>query len=552
MLEKLLIDNVAVIEHAEVDFDRGLNVLTGETGAGKSILIDAIHLVLGMRSSRDLIRTGAESASVTAVFSSLPEPLTEEADEDGRLVIERTVSADGRGTARLNGRVVSVNQLRTVGEALAGIHGQHDNGALSDPEKHIDFLDAYADNGILLAAYREDYDKLKALAERIRALKTESRDRSRRLELLRYQVKEIDDAAVTAGEEENLLTRRRRIRNSEKLTEALSDAVSTLAGGDNDAGVCDRIAAAAASLESAGDLNESLPPLKERLSSASLELADCLAELHTLLEESGLSDVDPAQVEARLDVIHRLKSKYGDTFDAITAYRAEAAAELAEYDNKDELLARLTDEYGILRAETQTIAEKLSQTRKEASESLCTRVREELSFLNMADAAFFANVVPAGALLPNGADAVEFMLSANAGEQPRPLAKIASGGELSRIMLAIKNALSERDGVPTQIFDEIDTGVSGRAAQKIGIKLRQIAEGQQILCVTHLAQIAAYASKHLLIEKSERGGRTFTAITPLDREGRVKELARIMSGEAAGNAAFTSAEELLTYAETHQ
>ena len=217
MLEKLLIDNVAVIEHAEVDFDRGLNVLTGETGAGKSILIDAIHLVLGMRSSRDLIRTGAESASVTAVFSSLPEPLTEEADEDGRLVIERTVSADGRGTARLNGRVVSVNQLRTVGEALAGIHGQHDNGALLDPEKHIDFLDAYADNGILLAAYREDYDKLKALAERIRALKTESRDRSRRLELVRYQVKEIDDAAVTAGEEENLLTLRRRIRNSDPL-----------------------------------------------------------------------------------------------------------------------------------------------------------------------------------------------------------------------------------------------------------------------------------------------------------------------------------------------
>jgi len=552
LLEKLLIDNVAVIEHAEIDFDRGLNVLTGETGAGKSILIDSIHLVLGMRSNRELIRTGAETASVTAVFSDVPEKQAELADSDGKIVLERSMSADGHGTARLNGRVISVTQLREIGLPLAGIHGQHDNSTLLDSERHIDFLDAYADNGILLAAYREDYQKLKHLAERIRALKTESRDKERRLELLRYQIKEIDDAAPTEDEEEKLLTLRRRIQNSEKLSEALSEASFALQGDDAASGACDLIGAAARALEGASGLNEALPAVKERLSAAALELDDLLAELHGILEDNGLADVDPAQVEARLDVLHRLKSKYGDTVSSVLAYRNEAAAELAEYENKDEMLSQLTEEYEILRSETQTYAENLSQTRKEAAESLCLRVREELAFLNMAGAVFFANVLPAGALLPNGADAVEFMLSANAGEQPRALAKIDSGGELSRIMLAIKNALSERDGVPTQIFDEIDTGVSGRAAQRIGIKLRQIAEGQQILCVTHLAQIAAYASKHLLIEKTQANGRTFTAITPLNREERVKELARIMSGEAAGEAALTSAEELLSYAENNQ
>lgn len=556
MLEKLSIRNVAVIEQAEIDFDHGLNVLTGETGAGKSILIDAINLVLGMRSSREIIRTGATTASVTAVFSVSPEtilPGEVVADEDGTLILERTVTADGRGSARINGRTVSVTQLRETGEKLAGIHGQHDNGALLDPERHIDFLDAYADNDILLSAYKEDYAKLKHLAEKIRSLKLESRDKERRLDLLRYQVKEIDDAALTEGEEERLLELRRRIQNGERRAEALSGAVSALAGDEEEtAGAEELLRRASEILEPVLSLDEAVGSVRERIVNAAYEMADCLSELREMLSETGLADMDPAQVEARLDVIHRLKSKYGESYEAIMTYRDEAAAELEEHDNKDELIARLTEEYGTLRSETQTYAASLSATRKEASDSLCKRVREELTFLNMPGAVFFANVVPAGVLLPTGADVVEFMLSANAGEQPRPLIKIASGGELSRIMLAIKNALSERDGIPTQIFDEIDTGVSGRAAQRIGIKLKQISVGQQILCVTHLAQIAAYADRHLLIEKSSEQGRTFTRITPLDRPGRIRELARIMSGEAAGDAARVGAEELLAYAETKE
>ncbi len=553
MLQKLSIRNVAVIEEADIDFDKGLNVLTGETGAGKSILIDAIHLVLGMRSSRDIIRTGADTARVTAVFfvdKDIPLPEGTEPDEDGTLILERTVSADGKGSARINGRPVSVTQLRDVGEGLAGIHGQHDNGILLDPERHMDFLDAYADNGILREAYREDYGKLKALAERIRGLKLESRDKERRLELLRYEVKEIDDAALKEGEEETLLELRRRIQNGEKRAEALNGALRALSGdGEDTAGAEELLRRAAQWLEAVVPLEESLSPLKERIQNMAYDAADCVADLQNSLQETGLEGVDPEETERRLDVIRRLKSKYGENYEAIMAYRDKAAEELAEYDGRDELVARLTEEYNALRQETQTYAYSLSDTRKDASERLCKRVREELTFLNMPGAVFFANVVPAGALLPTGADAVEFMLSANAGEQPRPLAKIASGGELSRIMLAIKNALSERDGVPTQIFDEIDTGISGRAAQRVGVKLRQIAGGQQILCVTHLAQIAAYASRHLLIEKRTANGRTFTYITPLSREGRVTELARIMSGEAAGEAALVGAEELLRYAE---
>lgn len=550
MLEKLIIENVAVIERAEVDFLSGLNVLTGETGAGKSIVIDSINLVLGMRSSRELIRTGAKYASVTAVFSDIPKKAEELGffcDEDGKLIVERTVTADGRGSTKVNGRVVSVSQLKELGEHLAGIHGQHDNGALMDSERHIEFLDAYADNGILLQAYTEDYQKLRSLAERIRSLKTESRDRERRLELLKYQVAEIDDAAIGENEEEKLLEQRRRIRNSDKLKRALSAAIQALSNDEGGAG--ELVKDAARSLETTEDLDEGIKALKERILSAAYEIDDCAEELRSRAENEGVFDIDPVSVEARLDIIYRLKSKYGGSYAEIMTYRDNAAKEIEENDNRDSIIASLTEEYTVIRNEITVYAERLSETRRQASEKLCQRVREELSFLNMAGAEFYADVKMAEAFLPNGADTVEFMLSANKGETARPLARIASGGELSRIMLAIKNALSEREGVPTQIFDEIDTGVSGKAAGRIGIKLKQISKGRQILCVTHLSQIAAFASRHLLIEKQTLEGRTYTLITPLSREERINELARIMSGDAAGDAAKVSAEELLKYAE---
>lgn len=550
MLEKLIIENVAVIERAEVDFLSGLNVLTGETGAGKSIVIDSINLVLGMRSSRELIRTGAKQASVTAVFSDIPQKAEEQgffADGDGKLIVERTVTAEGKGSAKVNGKIVSVSQLKELGELLAGIHGQHDNGALMDAERHIEFLDAYADNGILLQAYSEDYQKLRSLAERIRSLKTESRDRERRLELLRYELSEIEDAALTENEEEKLLEQRKRIRTSEKIKRAFAQAIQAL--NDSNSGASELSKDAARALESTEDIDEGVKAIRERILSASYELSDCAEELRNRLDGEGIFDIDPAAVEARLDIIYRLKSKYGNTYSEIMAYRDKAKKEIEENDNRDEIIAKLTEEYTVIRNEITVYAERLSETRKQASQKLCARVREELSFLNMAGAEFYAEVKMAEAFLPNGADTVEFMLSANRGETARPLAKIASGGELSRIMLAIKNALSEREGVPTQIFDEIDTGVSGKAAGRIGIKLKQISKGRQVLCVTHLSQIAAFADRHLLIEKQTLGDRTYTLITPLSREERVTELARIMSGDAAGEAARVGAEELLRYAE---
>ena len=553
MLEKLVIDNVAVIEHAEVDFVSGLNVLTGETGAGKSIVIDSINLVLGMRSNRELIRTGAKTASVTAVFSALPETNRTDIlspDEDGKIILERAVSVDGRGAARINGKIVSVSQLKEIGEILAGIHGQHDNGSLLNPEMHVDFLDEYADDEVILVAYKEDYQQLRKLAERIRSLKTESRDRQRRLELLKYQVAEIDDAALGETEEETLLEARKRIRNGEKINEALNIASSCLSGEEN--GAEQLLKKAAEALSHIENVSKETGSIKERIMSAAYEINDCLSEIRAVLDGNGLSDVDPAQVEARLDVIHRLKSKYGADYAEIMRYRENAAAELAEYEDTDGLIASLTEEYTKLREETLIYADKLSEMRRKAAEVLCAAVKNELEFLNMPGSEFFAQVTEAESLLPNGGDVVEFMLSANRGEEPRPLAKIASGGELSRIMLAIKNALSEREGVPTQIFDEIDTGVSGKAAGRIGIKLKQISKGRQILCVTHLSQIAAFADRHLLIEKGEQNGRTYTAITPLDRDRRINELARIMSGDAAGEAARIGAEELLKYAEEYK
>ena len=550
MLERIIIENVAVIEHADVVFDRGLNILTGETGAGKSIIIDSINLVLGMRSNREIIRTGAQNACVTAVFSSLGGVLPEgdiTPDEDGKLIIERSIGSDGRGNAKINGKIVSVTQLRQLGETLAGIYGQHESGALLDPDSHLGFLDAYADDGILLEAYKEDYSKLRVLAERIRALKTESRDKERRLELLKYQIKEIDDAALERGEEESLLLLKKRIQNSERIIEALSTASGAIS---DEGGAADALLSASQALTGAEPFKDDIRPLRERIDSAAIEISECLSQIHAMLGETGIGDADPAQIDARIDVIYRLKSKYGATYDDIMRYRDDAAREINEYENRDGLIESLTGEYKQLRGELQIYADELTQSRKKAASDLCGRVQSELAFLNMKSAVFYADVKPAGALTPSGQDTIEFMLSANAGELPRPLARTASGGELSRIMLAIKNALNERDGVPTQVFDEIDSGVSGRAAIRIGIKLKEISNKTQVLCVTHLAQIAAYADRHLLIEKSERTGRTYTEVIPLDFEARTNELARIMSGDAATDTTRISAKELLDFAKS--
>lgn len=547
MLTSLKIENVAIIESAAIEFGCGLNVLTGETGAGKSIVIDSINAILGERTSRDIIRTGAQSAKVYAVFEDVNERVRNFLDEngidceDGVLIINRTLSREGKNVCRINGAPVTVSMLREIGGELIDIHGQHDNQSLLSPEKHCGFVDSFAGNEDLITDYREKYGRLCEIRSKLKKLTTDESSKSQRIDFLTYQIDELEKAEITIGERDELKARKSLINNSQKVIESLNIAYEALkadgAGIDMITDAESEIANASAYMETLGEASEKITDIRYELEDIAETVRDAMTEVD--FDPSELEDIDE-----RLDLLYRLSKKYGDTEEEMLEYLEKARAELDNIAFSEERVKELQKQEKEALAETETAACKLTESRKTAGEKLSNAICSELEFLDMPNVRFVVKCNDIG-LTENGKDEIEFLISANAGEEPKPLAKIASGGELSRIMLAIKNVLAETDGVDTMIFDEIDTGVSGRAAQKIAMKLRSASKGRQVICVTHLAQIAAQGDVHLYISKSVSDGKTYTNIKSLIEEERVAEIARIMGGMEITKLQLESAREML-------
>ena len=547
MLSLLHIENIAVIESADISFDRGFNVLTGETGAGKSIVIDAISAILGERAYRDMIRTGAAKASVRAVFTDVPEyPWFSEngVDYDPETVIQREIYLDGKNICRVNGSLVSVSILRKLGIQLINIHGQHDSASLFDEENHLAFLDAFADNQSLRESYSQAYQKVTELRREIDSLTMDESEKLRRMETLKYQIEEIEKAQLEPGEDEALEQRRKLLQNAEKLSSGLEEATQCLYGGEDTDGAAGLLAQAEHALARLGRFSDSFQSIHDRVADLMYQVQDAAEEVRDTRDSLNYSADELEQIESRLDVIHKLRRKYGVTCEDILAYLEKAKRELDEIEFADDHLERLKGKLKKAEKTAWDQALALRKNRQEKAELLSRRILTELSQLDMPRVQFSCRFQELE-LTPNGADGVAFYMSANAGEALKPMSKVASGGELARIMLAMKNVLAEKDQVNTLIFDEVDTGVSGRAAQKVAEKLRSVASHKQVLCVTHLPQLAALADTHLLIAKSERDGRTYTSVTPLDLEGRKRELARIIGGANITQTTLKSAEEML-------
>lgn len=558
MLSRLHIENVAVIEKADLELDSGLNVLTGETGAGKSILIDSINMALGERISKEIVRAGADKAHVSALFSEVTGSAAQKAaelgfevDEDGTLLIQRDISAQGKGVCRVQGRMASVSILREIGRTLVNTHGQHDNQALLLPENHIGYLDKFAGLGEALKQYAVLYGVLKSLHRELKSLDMDEAAKARRLDLLTYQTEEIRRADLQEGEEDELKTKKQFYLNSEKIAEAVNGAHAMLSGGMpfengiNCQGAAELASKAAESLNAVRDVYPEIREIAERLSQASDELSACADDLRAYTGEFDYDPNELDEIEARLDTIFRLKKKYGSSVEEIMKFYENAAQELEKIDSSETIKKQLTEKMAAADAEVRKKADEITAERRNAAALLQQKIKDELEFLDMPGVQFIVRLTPLEEPGENGADKLEFLISANRGEPPRPIAKIASGGELSRIMLAIKNVLADNDDIETSIFDEIDTGVSGRAAHKIGLKLKQAAHGRQIICVTHLAQIACMADRHILIEKSDSGGKTRTSLAFLDFDGRKRELARIIGGEKITEMTLGSAAEML-------
>ncbi len=547
MLSLLHIENIAVIECADISFDQGFNVLTGETGAGKSIVIDAISAILGERAYRDMIRTGANKASVRAVFRDVPELnwFAEQGVEyDSETVIQREIYLDGKNVCRVNGALVSVTILRKLGIQLINIHGQHDSAALFDEENHLNFLDAFADNQQLLSTYQEIFSVVSKLRREIDRLSMDEGEKLRRMESLRYQIDEISRANLEVGEDDALEARRKVLQNAEKLSDAINEGVECLYGSDDTDGAASLMNQAERALARIARYDDSLSELHERVKDLMYQVQDAAEGLRDARDTFAYSAEELEQIETRLDIIHRLRRKYGASCADILDYLERAKKELDEIEFADDHMEHLKKKLKKAEKEAVAAAEALRAARKEAAVRLSARILEELRQLDMPRVQFEC-VFTEIDLSANGADGVAFYMSANAGEALKPMSKVASGGELARIMLAMKNVLAEKDSVATLIFDEVDTGVSGRAAQKVAEKLRSVAASKQVLCVTHLPQIAALANTHLLIAKSERNGRTYTSVTPLNIEGRKAELARIIGGTNITETTLKSAEEML-------
>ena len=547
MLSLLHIENIAVIEQADISFDQGFNILTGETGAGKSIVIDAISAILGERAYRDMIRTGTTKASVRAVFTEVPQlPWFAEngVEYDPETIIQREIHLDGKNVCRVNGSLVTVSILRKLGIQLINIHGQHDSASLFDEANHLTFLDAFADNQGLRNAYTEKYSAVAALRREIDSLTMDEGEKLRRMETLKYQIAEIEKAELEAGEDEALEERRKLLQNAEKLSDGINAAADCLYGSDDSDGAASLLAEAERELARLSRFTEAYSQLHERIADLMYQVQDAAEELRDARDDLSYSAGELDQIESRLDIIHKLRRKYGATCADILTYLESAKKELDEIEFADDHLERLNKK--LLKAEKEAwdAAFVLRDDRLAAAQRLSRRILTELAQLDMPRVQFSCEFTE-GELTALGADTVAFYMSANAGEALKPLSKVASGGELARIMLAMKNVLAEKDQVNTLIFDEVDTGVSGRAAQRVAEKLKSVAKHKQVLCVTHLPQLAALADTHFLIAKSERSGRTFTSVTPLDIEGRKRELARIIGGASITETTLKSAEEML-------
>ena len=554
MLDLLHIENIAVIEEADIRFRPGFNALTGETGAGKSIVIDAMGAVLGGRTSRELIRTGADRAFVSACFSNLPADLPGLAacgvspDENGELLLQREIYEDGKNACRANGRPVTVAQLRQIGGELLNIHGQHDGAQLLDEERHCAYLDRFGRTDAPLEAYRAAYGVMADLAAKMAALRMDEAEKARRMDSLRFQIGELERAELTPGEEEALLERRELLRNGEKYLSALSGADYALSGDDEGGGAVTALREAEAAMASVRNLGGDLAELYKRLEEARCEVYD-LAE--TIRDKRAEFDFSPAEldaVESRTDLLYRLKKKYGATVEECIAYLDRCREELDAMETADDTLLRLEKQHAKAQQAVLAAGATLTEARRQAAAALEARIQSELRDLDMRRVRFAIEFTPRQPG-PDGCDAIRFLMSANVGEDLRPIARIASGGELARIMLALKNVLAEQESVGTLVFDEVDTGVSGRAAQKVAEKLAQVSRRKQVLCVTHLPQLDAMADTHFSVEKGEAKGRTFTHVVLLDREQRKAELARITGGAAVTPALLESAGELLDAAE---
>ena len=549
MLSCLQIENVAVIQKAEVHFQPGLNVLTGETGAGKSILIDSINAILGNRTSKDLVRTGASKAVIRASFAQIPDVVLDKLEAAGyersaELLLSREITAEGKSSCRINGMLTTAAVLRELCGGLININGQHDSVGLLNPAHHLSLLDDYAQNAKLYQEYYVLYRSLVKVKKELDAMITDEAEKQRRIDLLSYQVQEIEEAGLTAGEEQTLESRRKVLANASTIRDRVAKAHALLSGDDDTPGAVDLLGEASNAMDTAAQLDESLSGVSGTLMDLYYSAKDAAAELIDRLDAYDTNDAELDEIEQRLDLLYRLKRKYGDTVEDIIAFGQKAREELEQIQfseqRHDQLQAEKLRLYGLAREK----AEALTQTRLKAFDELNARITDTLQFLNMPGVRMTLHHAR-GPLASHGQDSVEFYISTNAGEAPKPLARIASGGELSRITLAIKNALADRDAVPTVIYDEIDSGVSGKAAGRIGEVLRQSARGHQILCITHTAQIAALADCHLLIQKNVTNDRTYTEIHPLDTEGRVEALARLISGDHVTELSRANAREML-------
>ena len=549
MLKFLHIENIAVIERSDIEFSAGFNVLTGETGAGKSIVIDAINAVLGERTSKELIRAGCDTAEVSAVFGELDNATAAALsdagvtpDEDGNIVIRRRLSAAGKGLIKLNDRPVTATELKETGKHLVNIHGQHDNQALLDPERHLDYIDAVADDDPIKGKYYAEFRELNRIRKELAATETDEDEKRRRVSLLKYQINELESAGIKPGEYEKLQKKLAIARNYQKTAEALSRAYSALKGDDEFDGAVSLLTDAEKSLSSLH--NDEWDKKSSALADAAAAAEDVSAALYDFLENAELAGIDPDEINARLETLDKLMAKYGNSEEEMLEFLEKARTELNDTEFSDKKAAELSALLDDATERLIALAEELTAARKKAAAEFEKQVCDILSYLNMPDVRFTVQFSK-GRYTKRGCDTAEFMISANRGESVKPLCKIASGGELSRVMLSIKSVLLGRDPVGTMIFDEIDTGISGYTAGKVGTQLKKVADNRQVICVTHLAQIAAMADTHLLIEKKAEKDRTFTSVSPLSYEQRINEIARIMSGAQMTENLYNSAKELL-------
>ena len=551
MLANLKIENVAVIEKAEVNFTPGFNVLTGETGAGKSILIDSINAILGNRTSRELVRSGAQKACIWATFENIPQSVKKQLEKCGYeanddLLLYREINAEGKGSCRVNGMPATAAVVRDISAGLLSIHGQHDSQSLTNPTLHLGLLDQYAQNRDLFADYYRRYRDLVTVKRQLDALNASEADKQRKIEALTAEIDAIDAAALQPGEEKNLQERKTVITHAQGILDGITAAHLALAGDEDgeQPGAADLLGGAVEGLQNSARLDETLAPLSERLNDLYYSARDLATELADRLDAYGFDPGELDMIESRLDTIYRIKQKFGMEVEELLARREAAAAELENFQSSGQKIAELKTQVQALYADAKKAAEALTQSRLKGFTAMNKEMRAALEFLNMPGIRF-ALKHARGPLSSHGQDTVEFLISTNPGEDPKPLAKIASGGELSRIMLAFKSALADRDALPTVIYDEIDTGVSGLAAGRIGQLLHQTAAGHQVLCITHTPQVAAFADNQLLIQKNVRDDRTFTEIHTLDMNGRVEVLARMISGDKVTELSLANARELI-------